>query len=238
MKSRVPLATSSKYMASQIRKTTASSMKKDDSSDDFGLFDEQNLLDLEARQTKRERFVRDRLSGKMVGYDYGLHENGVYDESSKDFSFSKLHSSSIKSNDKSKLSQRSRVSKRNVKNSVQQNIEALENSIESLKKQIEKTKKERLRVIAEGEKEVKSYKDILMREQSDFSNITRKMRSSDEKMNSEFLREISDLDRKLGEDQESIEEIKRKVKQRIEETRNGSVSIQSIQVSQKGSKIV
>lgn len=103
--------------------------------------------------------------------------------------------------------------------------------IEDLKRQIEEVKQERLRVIAEGERKVKDYMAQLKKEQEEYARETEKLRSEDERLNTQFLEEVSDLDRRLSQNVHSINEIKEHVEKHLSKTHKRNVVVSSIKVN-------
>lgn len=105
--------------------------------------------------------------------------------------------------------------------------------IAELRRQIEEVKQERLRIIAEGERKVKDYMAQLRREQAEYARETERLRSEDERLNTQFLEEVSDLDRKMSQNIHSISEIKQHVEKHLSKKHNREVVVSSIHVSPK-----
>ena len=216
MNSTVPLLTAPDYFTASYN-TVKNPGKYQNQ--DFGLFDEQNLLDLHINQMNREKYVRDKLMGRKTSSMYGSYYDD--DEYIKEMRRQRKTLSAIKDVDNDPKSHKN----------VQKSIQEKQSNIARLKVEIERVKKERMKIISEGEKQVRDYMAQLKKEQSEYAKATQKLRQNDEHMNSLFLKEVSDLDKKISANKEPIEEIKRRVKNKIQESQKGKVSISSIKLA-------
>ena len=220
MKSTVPLLTAPDFLTASYNTVRNS---KTNIPQDFGLFDEQNLLDLHINQINRERYVKEKLMGMRSSSVYG--GNDYYHDSAE------FDISHIKNKGKSQLSNKRKSSSRTSKKNIEESIEQKKANIAKLKIQIEEIKRERTRILEEGQLKVRDYMAQLKKEQSEYSKITKKMREKDQKMNAIFLQEVTELDRRLSQNKQPLKEIKKKVKDRIQETEKGKVSISSIKLA-------